>query len=143
MVNDADELLRGDPAVNRLTRTGHFLRRFSIDELPQLVNIVRGDMTLIGPRAMLPEVGENLPHEFESRFDVLPGVTGLAQVRGRNDLPWSKRLEADVEYVKSRSALVDLTIVLNTFSVLLRGSGFQVRPKHLASRRSGPAEEFR
>ncbi|MDP3968555.1 MAG: sugar transferase [Nocardioides sp.] len=125
MVNDADLLLRTNPTASRLTRTGRFLRKTSIDELPQLFNIVRGEMAGIGPRAMLPEVGRNLPPQFEERFVVLPGLTGLAQVRGRNDLPWSARLTADVDYVRNRSTRLDLAIVLRTFVVLVRGSGFQ------------------
>lgn len=126
MINDADELLKSDPSANRLTRTGRILRKTSIDELPQLCNVVKGDMAIVGPRAVLPEVALNTPPEYESRFTVLPGITGLAQIRGRNDLPWSKRLSADVEYVNNRNLKNDLKIVLATIRVLLLGSGFQV-----------------
>lgn len=136
MVNDADRLLETNPTANRLTATGGFLRKSSIDELPQLWNVVRGDMAGIGPRAMLPEVAANLPAEFESRFDVLPGLTGLAQVRGRNDLPWSQRLAADVEYVQKRSAWGDVRIAFQTVMVLVRGSGFQ------ADRNTGEVDDL-
>lgn len=126
MVNDADHLLLEDPTANRLTKTGPLLRATGVDELPQLWNIVKGDMAGIGPRAMLPEVARNIPSEFEQRFEVKPGLTGLAQVRGRNDLLWSERLAADVEYVKTRSLLGDLKITLLTFAVIFQGTGFQM-----------------
>lgn len=126
MVNDADQLLANDPHADRITTTGRFLRKSSIDELPQLWNVARGDMALVGPRAMLPEVARNIPGEFETRFRVLPGLTGLAQVRGRNALVWSRRLAADVEYVARRSVTSDLRIIASTARVLLRGHGFKV-----------------
>lgn len=125
MVNNADEIILRDPNANRLTKTGKLLRRTGMDELPQLVNVIRGDMAGIGPRAVLPEVARNLPMEYRQRFSVLPGLTGLAQVRGRNDLLWSRRLAADVEYVHSRSCRTDALIALRTVFVLIRGVGFK------------------
>jgi sugar transferase EpsL len=124
MVRDADALLdaRGVTA-NRLTRTGRLLRQSGVDELPQLVNIARGEMALVGPRAMLPEVAANLPARYLRRFEVLPGLTGQAQVSGRNELLWSKRLQLDVEYVDQRSILTDLRILMRTIAVVLVGHG--------------------
>ena len=85
----------------RITRSGRFLRSTSLDELPQLWNIVRGDMSIVGPRPIIPEQLEVVPPEFKSRFHVLPGLTGLAQVRGRRSLGWLDQLKADAEYAKN------------------------------------------
>ena len=107
------------PDAERLTGLGLFLRRTSIDELPQLINILRGDMSFVGPR---PQLAEFLPHYTEDemlRHTVCPGLTGLAQVKGRNSLPWKRRFEFDVEYVKGVSFFLDLKIVFLTFATLL------------------------
>ncbi|MBQ1195706.1 MAG: sugar transferase [Clostridia bacterium] len=107
------------PDAERLTGLGLFLRRTSIDELPQLINILRGDMSFVGPR---PQLAEFLPHYTEDemlRHTVRPGLTGLAQVKGRNSLPWKRRFEFDVEYVKGVSFFLDLKIVFLTFATLL------------------------
>ena len=107
------------PDSERLTRFGRFLRRTSLDELPQLVNIFRGEMSFVGPR---PQLAEFLPHYTEDemlRHTVRPGLTGLAQVKGRNSLPWKRRFEFDVEYAKNVSFFLDLKIVLLTFATLL------------------------
>lgn len=102
------------PDSERLTRFGRFLRRTSLDELPQLVNILRGEMSFVGPR---PQLAEFLPHYTEDemlRHTVRPGLTGLAQVKGRNSLPWKRRFEFDVEYAKNVSFLLDAKIVVLT-----------------------------
>lgn len=107
------------PDSERLTRFGRFLRRTSIDELPQLINILRGEMSFVGPR---PQLAEFLPHYTEDemlRHTVRPGLTGLAQVKGRNSLPWKRRFEFDVEYAKNVSFFLDLKIVFLTFATLL------------------------
>ncbi len=106
------------PDTERLTRFGSFLRRTSIDELPQLINILRGDMSFVGPR---PQLAEFLPHYTENeklRHSVRPGLTGLAQIRGRNSLPWKKRFEFDNEYVEKLSFTLDAKIVLMTLFAL-------------------------
>lgn len=111
------------PDSERLTRFGRFLRRTSIDELPQLINILRGEMSFVGPR---PQLAEFLPHYTEKeklRHTVRPGLTGLAQVKGRNSIPWSERFELDVEYAESVSLLLDLKIVFLTLITLLGKSG--------------------
>ena len=110
---------RGDP---RITRTGRALRRLSLDELPQLWNVVRGDMSLIGPRPTLRyQVDEYTPRQ-RRRLDVRPGLTGWAQVNGRTKLPWDERIELDVWYVEHRSPWVDLKILLRTPLALVTGT---------------------
>lgn len=126
MFVNADDLLQSRADTpSRITATGKWLRRSSLDELPQLLNIVRGEMTIVGPRALLPEVAANVPPQFRSRYDVLPGITGLAQVNGRNDLPWSRRLEYDVTYARERSLSLDCRILVKTVGVVLGGSGYR------------------
>jgi lipopolysaccharide/colanic/teichoic acid biosynthesis glycosyltransferase len=110
---------RGDP---RITRTGRLLRRLSLDELPQLWNVVRGDMSLIGPRPTLRYQVEQYTPRQRRRLDVKPGLTGWAQVNGRTRLPWDERIELDVWYVEHRSPWVDLKILLRTPLALFTGT---------------------
>lgn len=112
------------PDDERLTRVGIFMRRLSLDELPQLWNIIRGDMSFIGPRPLLMEFLRWYSPEQMRRHDVKPGVTGWAQVQGRHDIPFSKRLALDVWYVDNRSLSLDLKILgLTILKVLsMRGS---------------------
>jgi lipopolysaccharide/colanic/teichoic acid biosynthesis glycosyltransferase len=107
----------------RITRSGRFLRKTSIDELPQLWNMLVGDMSVVGPRPVLPEQLEVVPDEFLSRFDVRPGLTGLAQVRGRRSLGWLQQLAADAEYARDHGFLYDLWLILRTVHVVARGKG--------------------
>jgi lipopolysaccharide/colanic/teichoic acid biosynthesis glycosyltransferase len=109
----------GDP---RITRTGRVLRRLSLDELPQLWNVLRGDMSLVGPRPTLAYQVERYTPRQRRRLDVKPGLTGWAQVHGRAALPWDERIELDVWYVENRSALVDLRILLRTPLALFGGT---------------------
>jgi lipopolysaccharide/colanic/teichoic acid biosynthesis glycosyltransferase len=110
---------RGD---TRITRVGRILRRTSIDELPQLWNVVRGDMSVIGPRPTLRyQVARYSPRQ-RRRLEVRPGLTGWAQIHGRATLPWADRIELDVWYVEHRSPLVDLKILLRTPLALLGGT---------------------
>jgi lipopolysaccharide/colanic/teichoic acid biosynthesis glycosyltransferase len=110
---------RGD---RRITRVGRILRRTSIDELPQLWNILRGDMGVIGPRPTLRYQVEQYDEHQRHRLDIRPGLTGWAQVHGRAELPWAERIELDVWYVENRSPRVDLEILLRTPLALLRGT---------------------
>jgi len=110
---------RGDP---RITRVGRVLRRLSFDELPQLWNVVRGEMSMIGPRPTLRYQVERYDDRQRRRLDVRPGITGWAQIHGRAALPWDERIELDVWYVEHRSALVDVKILLRTPLALFGGT---------------------
>jgi lipopolysaccharide/colanic/teichoic acid biosynthesis glycosyltransferase len=113
------------PDEERLTKVGIFMRQLSLDELPQLWNILRGDMSFIGPRPLLMEFLRWYTPEQMRRHDVKPGVTGWAQVQGRHDIPFSKRLALDVWYVDNRSMRLDLKIVGLTFLKVLSMRGAQ------------------
>jgi lipopolysaccharide/colanic/teichoic acid biosynthesis glycosyltransferase len=110
---------RGDP---RITRTGRILRRLSIDELPQLWNVVRGDMSVIGPRPTLSYQVERYTPRQRRRLEVKPGITGWAQIHGRATVPWEDRIELDVWYVDHRSPKVDLGILARTPLALFAGT---------------------
>ncbi|RDB44277.1 sugar transferase [Halomonas sp. DQ26W] len=103
----------------RITRIGRFLRTTSLDELPQLFNILKGDMSLVGPRPVLEEQVEAVPDKFMERFVVRPGLTGLAQVHGRRSLGWLEQLELDVRYTERASVWLDLRLMLATAYVVL------------------------
>jgi lipopolysaccharide/colanic/teichoic acid biosynthesis glycosyltransferase len=107
----------------RITRIGHLLRRTSIDELPQLINVIRGDMSLVGPRPALPWEAELIGPGHSQRFLVLPGLTGLWQVSGRNGLTMRQGLDLDVEYVQRQSFALDLVILARTVPVVLSTRG--------------------
>lgn len=117
---DGSFKLHADP---RITRVGRWLRRTSLDEVPQLINILRGQMSLVGPRPALAWEAELFPPEFRRRTDVPPGLTGLWQVRGRSRLSTPEMLRLDVEYVDTRSLGLDLSILLRTPPAVLRGDG--------------------
>ena len=109
--------------IERITRVGRLLRRTSLDELPTLWNVLQGDMSLVGPRPLLPRYLPYFTPEERLRFTVLPGITGLAQIRGRNLASWSDRLASDVEYVKGWSLRLDFMILVRTLKQVLRGEG--------------------
>ena len=111
-----------DQGDSRITRVGRFLRRTSIDELPQLWNVVRGEMSLIGPRPTLRYQVEKYTDRQRRRLEVLPGITGWAQIHGRASLSWDERIELDVWYVDHRSPLTDVLILLRTPLALLGGT---------------------
>lgn len=117
----------------RVTATGLLLRKFSIDELPQLLNVLGGSMSLVGPRPLLREYDAHYSPEQSKRLLVKPGLTGLAQVTGRNNLSWDEKLALDVQYVDTQSFWLDVRILLKTPFVVLTTSGF---------RRSGEATKF-
>ena len=125
MVVDAERQGAGfavDRGDARITRVGRVIRRTSIDELPQLWNVVRGDMSVIGPRPTLRYQVERYTERQCRRLEVLPGLTGWAQIHGRTTLPWAERIELDVWYVEHRSPRVDLKILLRTPIALLGGT---------------------
>ena len=111
---------KGDP---RITRSGHFLRKTSLDELPQLINILIGNMSLVGPRPEVPELVKLYTPEQRLRLNVLPGVTGLAQVNGRSELTLGETMAFDLEYVRTWSAWLDLKILWKTVFVVFSGEG--------------------
>jgi lipopolysaccharide/colanic/teichoic acid biosynthesis glycosyltransferase len=114
------ETFSADP---RITRVGRFLRRWSLDELPQLWNVLRGEMSLVGPRPMFLEVASRYPEREARRLQMRPGITGLAQVSGRNSISWNERVELDLAYIDRYSLWLDLKIVLATLPVVLTGEG--------------------
>ena len=107
----------------RITRVGALLRRFSVDELPNLINVLRGDMSIVGPRPTIPVQVERYDERQLGRLSVRPGITGWAQVNGRTSLPWSERIELDLFYVEHRCWRLDLEIILRTARILLTGHG--------------------
>jgi lipopolysaccharide/colanic/teichoic acid biosynthesis glycosyltransferase len=113
-------VLEGDP---RITRVGRLLRRFSLDELPNLVNVVQGDMAIVGPRPTVAEQVDRYTERQRRRLEVKPGITGWAQVNGRTSLPWPERIELDVWYVEHRSLRLDLEILARTARLLASGRG--------------------
>jgi len=133
--------------AERLTRLGSLLRSTSLDELPGFWNLVRGDVTLVGPRPLPVHYVDYYCRDEIRRLDVKPGITGLAQVSGRNELDWDRRLALDVQYVRTRSLRGDLAIVLRTVGVVLRRSGVSEAggvtmtelPADRAHRRPSPA----
>jgi lipopolysaccharide/colanic/teichoic acid biosynthesis glycosyltransferase len=108
---------------DRITRVGRFLRRSSLDELPQLFNVVRGDMSLVGPRPVIPYEVERYPEWYHERFAVKPGLTGLWQVSGRNEHTYEEMVRFDVEYARRRSLRMDLAILARTVWVVLKRQG--------------------
>jgi len=126
MVDGAEHIGAG-LAVNvndsRITRVGAFLRRTSLDELPNLLNVLRGEMSLIGPRPTLPMQVEQYTERQRGRLRIKPGVTGWAQVNGRTSLPWSERIELDLYYIANRSLRLDLRIIWRTAAIVLGGGG--------------------
>ena len=109
----------------RITRLGRMLRRTSLDELPELVNVLRGDMSLVGPRPLLEAYLERYTPDQARRHDVRPGVTGLAQVNGRNAMSWDDRLRLDLYYVDSHTMRVDLRIIVKTIRMVVTGHGVE------------------
>jgi len=120
MTNDCDENGQQLPDSKRLTPFGRFLRSSSLDELPELLNVVRGNMSLVGPRPLRTQYLPHYTNEERVRFAVKPGITGLAQISGRTSIDWDTRLEYDVEYVQNLSFLLDVRILLLTFIKVMR-----------------------
>jgi len=125
MTNDRDSNGRLLPDELRMTRFGKFLRKTSLDELPSFYNVLRGDMSLVGPRPLLMEYLPLYNEDQSRRHHVRPGITGLAQVSGRNAVEWEKRFELDVWYVDHRSFLLDIKILCKTFLIVFQRKGIQ------------------
>ena len=107
----------------RLTRWGAFARKTSIDELPNLLNVLKGDMSLVGPRPEIPELVAQYPAAYHRRHDVRPGIAGLAQVKGRSDLTYDEIVTYDLAYVDRHSVMTDISILVQSVLAVLRGSG--------------------
>ncbi len=126
MVDGAERLGAG-LAVNeddsRITRVGALLRRTSLDELPNLINVLRGEMSIIGPRPTIPIQVAQYDARQRRRLEVKPGITGWAQVNGRASLPWSERIELDLHYIEHRSLTLDIAILSRTLRLVLSGEG--------------------
>ena len=112
-----------DEGDTRITRVGAFLRRTSLDEIPNLINVLRGDMAIIGPRPTIPVQVAQYTERQRGRLSVKPGLTGWAQVNGRAALPWSERIELDLWYIEHRSWRLDLQILVRTARMVLGGHG--------------------
>jgi len=135
MSEEKDEHGKLLPDADRLTVVGSFLRKTSLDELPQLVNVMKGDMSLVGPRPLLPKYLPRYSQQQARRHQVKPGITGWAQINGRNAVPWPQRLEMDVYYVDNQSFLLDLKILLATIRKVFLQDG-------ISSNTSATMEEF-
>lgn len=126
MVQGAQQIGAGlavDQNDERITRVGTFLRRFSIDELPNFVNVLRGEMAVIGPRPTVSQQVERYSEHQRKRLRIKPGMTGWAQVHGRASLPWEERIELDIWYIEHRSWRRDLDILARTVKVVFQGEG--------------------
>jgi sugar transferase EpsL len=127
MTADRDPLGELLPDEDRLTLLGRTLRRFSLDELPQLFNVIIGDLSLVGPRPLLVQYMNRYTQEQDRRHEVKPGITGWAQVNGRNAISWEKKFELDVWYVDNRSFWLDLKILWLTFRKVICSEGISHR----------------
>lgn len=116
------------PDMERITRIGRILRRLSLDELPQLINVARGEMSLVGPRPTFGYRAERYDARERQRLRALPGLTGLAQIRGRNRLSWPERTDLDLQYVAEQNLLLDLRILVSSVWVILTGDGVYGHP---------------
>jgi lipopolysaccharide/colanic/teichoic acid biosynthesis glycosyltransferase len=136
MVTDADDLKPGLSELNRrddcmfkipedprITRVGRWLRRYSLDELPQLVNVLRGEMSLVGPRPLIPVEADLVESRYEARFNVRPGITGPWQVFGRSDIPFDDMTKLDYTYVTNWSIGYDIKLMVRTISAMVAGRG--------------------
>lgn len=115
---------------NRITKVGRFLRKTSLDELPQLFNILNGTMSIVGPRPMLDYQAPRCRGEEKLRFQMRPGMTGLAQVKGRNNIQWEERIKFDIEYVKTFTFWLDIVILVKTVLLVFKREGTDVKPEY-------------
>lgn len=123
------------PDEERITPFGQKLRSTTLDEMPQLINVLKGDMSIVGPRPQLSQFLEHYTPRQKRRHEVKPGMTGLAQVSGRNNLNWEEKFELDVQYVDQQSILLDFKIMLKTVNVILKKEGINAPDQAVGSRR--------
>ena len=131
------------PDSERITQFGAFLRKSSLDELPSIWNILKGDMSLVGPRPLLVEYLDYYTDEEKRRHEVRPGLTGLAQVSGRNNLGWDERLNIDIQYVNNSSLLVDIKILIKTFYKVIKKDDVVVVPSTKFGKLSEERNEYK
>jgi lipopolysaccharide/colanic/teichoic acid biosynthesis glycosyltransferase len=131
MTNERDENGNLLPNEDRMTRFGFFLRSYSLDELPELFNVLKGDISLVGPRPLLKDYLTHFSEEQRKRHDVKPGITGWAQVNGRNAINWDEKLALDLWYVENRSLWLDIKILWRTFFKVLKREGITYK-NHVA-----------
>ncbi len=124
--SDGAEIMSED----RITKIGKILRKTSLDELPQLFNVLNGTMSIIGPRPMLDYQAPRCIGEEKLRFEMCPGLTGLAQVKGRNNIQWEERIQYDIEYVKTFTFLLDIVILFKTVLLVFKKQGTDVKPEY-------------
>lgn len=123
MTNKKDENGNLLPDELRLTKLGKFLRKTSLDEIPEFINILKGDMSFVGPRPLLVEYLPYYKEEEHHRHDVRPGLTGLAQVNGRNNLDWNDKFQKDLEYVNNITFINDVKIIIDTIKIVFKREG--------------------
>lgn len=123
---DGNEIMSED----RITKVGRFLRKTSLDELPQLFNILNGTMSIIGPRPMLDYQAPRCIGDEVLRFQMRPGLTGLAQVKGRNNILWEERIQYDIEYIRTFTFWQDIVIIFKTVLLVFKRSGTEVKPEY-------------
>jgi lipopolysaccharide/colanic/teichoic acid biosynthesis glycosyltransferase len=128
MTDERDEQGNLLPDSERMTRLGRILRSTSLDELPELINVIKGDMSLVGPRPLLLRYMPYFDERERLRFETLPGITGMAQINGRNESPWDERFAHDVWYVENQSLLLDVKILAHTLFKVLRREDVQPDP---------------
>ena len=135
----------GNPLTpkQRITKVGRILRKTSLDELMQLFNVLDGTMSIVGPRPTLPYQTERYTAEQMHRLDMRPGVTGWAQVNGRNDLSWTEKIEYDLEYINQFSLWFDLKILIKTVGVVLKSDGIDFHKNDAINAKTSTAEEIR
>lgn len=121
-----DNDVLNNKSENKLTKIGTFIRKTSLDELPQFINILKGDMSLIGPRPWIVEYYQNFTDEQKKRVDVLPGITGLAQAEGRNNISIFEKINYDLEYVNNYSLLMDIKVIFLTIKTVLSKTGVEI-----------------
>lgn len=140
MSNEKDENGNLLPAEKRLTKFGRVLRKTSLDELPELINIIKGDMSIVGPRPLLVEYLELYDEEQKHRHDVRPGLTGLAQVGGRNSISWEEKFKADIKYVKNITFIGDVKIILKTALKVIKQEGITGQGSEIVEKFRGKKE---
>jgi len=125
-LRNADGSTYNAPSDPRVTRAGRWLRQLSLDELPQLINVVRGEMSIVGPRPDVPDALSLYRKRDHRRLLMRPGITGWAQIHGRNSLTWERRRDLDLEYVQKRTLWLDMWIIVQTVPLVILGSGLYV-----------------